>query len=239
MNPLEFDLVWIFHDKLCFKESNQTLSRVLLRIGFFTSEKNEQGFSRRWYTSMYSFSSVSWLISHFSLSNLISPWKTRVPCLQNPIRLPALWSFFLFHFWKTRNSPPLPANYSLSRQLLLHTVPNFQVFSNTCSSFAITSPAIFSQFSQSIFHIQLTMIVNTSSDSDNSESVWLSFCHLRKDYHRWKMLKNVSSIFVEQFRPSNVARNGVKPHTSTPTSCPTQSLQVVAVVWCSCCSCCN
>ena len=69
MNPLEFDLVWIFHDKLCFKESNQNLSRVLLRIGFFTSEKNEQGFSRRWYTSMYSFSSLSWLISHFSLSN--------------------------------------------------------------------------------------------------------------------------------------------------------------------------
>ena len=42
MDPLEFDLVCIFHTKLCFKESNQNLSRILLRIGFFfNSEKTK------------------------------------------------------------------------------------------------------------------------------------------------------------------------------------------------------
>ena len=127
MNPLEFDLVWIFHDKLCFKESNQNLSRVLLRIGFFTSEKNEQGFSRRWYTSMYSFSSLSWLISHFSLSNFSLKDSHSVFAKSNPSSSSLIF-FSVFFFSKTRNNPPLPANYSLFRQLLLHTVPNFQVF---------------------------------------------------------------------------------------------------------------
>ena len=42
MNPLEFDLVCVFHTKLCFKESNQNLSRILLCIGFFfNSEKTK------------------------------------------------------------------------------------------------------------------------------------------------------------------------------------------------------
>ena len=42
MNPLEFDLICIFYTKLCFKESNQNLSRVLLHIGFsFNSEKTK------------------------------------------------------------------------------------------------------------------------------------------------------------------------------------------------------
>ena len=44
MNALEFDLVCIFQTKLCFQESNQNPSRILLRIGFFFNSKKTKIF---------------------------------------------------------------------------------------------------------------------------------------------------------------------------------------------------
>ena len=38
MDPLEFNLVCVFHTKFCFKESNQNLSCILLHNGFQKSE---------------------------------------------------------------------------------------------------------------------------------------------------------------------------------------------------------
>ena len=104
---------------------------------------------------MYSFSSLSWLISHFSLSNFSLKDSRSVFAKSNPSSS-SLISFSVLVLEDSKQ-------FTFACKLLtFSSTPftyrsKFSSFSSTCSSFGIPSPAIFS-------------IVNTSSDSHSSKS---------------------------------------------------------------------